>query len=337
MLMKRFLLTMGVLLSLQVANADTIVTTAADLIDCQILLIRDNSVVYRKPGESFDREMERSKILKVKYDNGTEEILRTTPTAPLKGSDTRNPIPVRVYNGTDITYSGNTSDYETEPDWSQLPTPSRRYEIGDWYEENGIAGIVIWTTPDGLHGRILYPRIFEPKKIFFSGPGKEYMGMADYANGYANWQALKQFIATHPQYPEDSYPVYQLVESINGNWYIPAFKEQVYLDELFETKVPYNGPVEKFKGKNVKWIKVFNELAKSKNGKKLDNYALSITSTEAWDEGGASKMFESMYGDCYDPQFGLLKDWKNLENEKIVGKPTNKRFKYIKYYLFHLF
>lgn len=341
--MKNILLICLVVMIGFAASADRIVTTEADIIDCKVSLIKDNSVVYRKPGEAFDREMERSKILKIKYDNGTEEIMRTMVPPSSNTPKTQKVIPVRRYDGHEMISENMVYDYETEPDWSQFPPASRKYSIGDWYNENGVLGIVIWTTPDGRHGRIVYPKVFTPSSksknnlVFFTGPGTELIGMLDYGNGYANWQALKQFIAVNPQYTEDMFPIYQFAQSIGDGWYMPAYNEQLYFNKLSNDKTHYMGSVEKFRGKNVKWDKILKEVAKTHGFNKLYSNGPSVTSTEAWDEGGGNTTFAWMYGDCVDPQYGLLKDLFDLDKDKYVGKPTHKQFAFAKFYLFHLF
>ena len=132
-----FILAIAILFYVATVNADQLVTKGAEIIDCEIKVIKENSVVYRKPGESFDREMDRSNIFKVKFNNGTEEIFNTGIT-----SQNTNPgvgtVKQTKFKGNDII--------ESEPDWSSFPPASKAYKIGDWYNQNVVEGLVIWTT-----------------------------------------------------------------------------------------------------------------------------------------------------------------------------------------------
>lgn len=328
------------------ALADKIVTKDAAIIDCKVSLINDNNVVYRKPGEAFDREMERSKILKIKYDNGTEEILSQQPVATPKPVTAAKSLPVSIYNGKNPK-SPNANVYKTEPDWSQFPPASRPYSIGEWYDENGVQGIVIWTTPDGRHGRILHPESFNNSGEsfrFFTEKSSDCFGMQDFGNGYANWQALKQFLATHPQYSEDMFPIYKKAKQLGEGWYLPSLNELLDFSVTSYTKTKYQGPIEKFRGKNVIWGKIFDYVAKTHVDKSLYSTGnMPVSSTEVWDEGLTTSSTAAAQGECTVPQYALLKLYIPLSGalrndpKKIVGKSVTKDYKYNRYYLFHLF
>lgn len=255
----KFLLAIAFLFSAVVAKSDQLITTDAEIIECEVKIIKDNSVVFRKPGESFDREMDRSNIFKVKFNNGTEEMLQTQ-----SASKNSNPgvgtVKQTRFKGNDVI--------ESEPDWSAYPPASKPYQIGDWYSENGVEGLVIWTTEDGRHGRLLYPKGLNPlpkfgrSRKFYTGSPDYELGLNDYANGYANWQRIKYLIDNDPNYSIEMFPLYEYLNQEAPGWYLPAIKELQYLFELSQKEVTY-------KGKKTKWEKVISEIVKSHTGKKL--------------------------------------------------------------------
>lgn len=257
-----FIFAIAILFCAATVSADQLVTKGAEIIDCEVKVIKDNSVVYRKPGESFDREMDRSNIFKIKFNNGTEEVFNTGTT-----SQNTNPgvgtVKQTKFKGNDII--------ESEPDWSSFPPASKAYQIGDWYNENGVEGLVIWTTEDGRHGRLLYPRklnnfpMVGRSRKFFTGSKDYELGLNDYANGYANWQRIKYLIENDPNYSIEMFPLYEYLNQEAPGWYLPAVKELQYLYELYHKEVIYNG-------KKTKLEKVLPDIVKSHGGEKLKVY-----------------------------------------------------------------
>jgi len=320
--MKRFLILLSVyILGNLSGDADIIVTRLAESIDCKVVAIDDAVVKYRKTGEKFDREIPLADVFKVKYDNGDEDNFAHRTSSPSSVKDLRMESVV------------NTS---TEPDWASLPEVSRRYQIGDWYSENGVEGIVIWTTPDGRHGRIINKEKFNNSKsrypkAFFTGPTDICLGMTDMTNGYANMLSLKRFIRENPQYTPDMFPIQQIIDGLGDGWYLPAIKEIEYFYNLRENKVVYSGDNPEFKGKTVLWGKIFNSVSKKHGGVKHNEH-YSLSSTETYSQGGATAMFETLYGDPQSPQYALYR----LEH-KASTKPVIRNKGKFPFYAFHLF
>lgn len=323
--MKRFIVTgLYAALCLCSALADNIITRSADTIECTVTHIDDNKVTYRRPGENFDRQLNLSDVFKIKYDNGTEDIFAKSAATP---ADTP---PAQAASAIDLV--------DTEPDWDSMKPASKVYRIGDWYSENGVEGIVIWTTPDGLHGRIINTQVLNSKtfkrpKPIFTGPVDVALGMNDRSNGYANWCSLKKFMAENQQFTPEMFPLYQLVNDLGEGWYVPSIKELAYYNQLRETQVAYSGMHIKFNGKTVKWGKIFNHVSKSHKGQSLDKF-ITLSSTEFYSPGGASRTFSVLYGDPDEAQYVLTKYQTDSEDP---FKATVRNIGYYPNYAFHLF
>ncbi len=325
--MRGFIITLLLwLFAWQTCVADQIVTREADIIDCKVTAIDESTVKYRKPDEKFDREINRGDVFKIRYDNGEEEIFTGNTAVTSASQPTSQSRSGAQYQNT-----------ETHPDWNSFPPASRPYHIGDWYSENGVEGIVIWTTPDGRHGRILNKRKFNTSKFrmpdaFFTGSIDIPLGIGDMTNGYANMIALNRFIADNPQYTSDMFPIRQILASLGNGWYLPSIKELEYFQQLRDTYVTYTGENLKFEGKTVKWSKIINHVSKSHGGEKHDDY-YRLSSTEVYAPGGASATFQSLYGDPQLPQFALLK----FTSEESPRTKAFVRTKGLPFYAFHLF
>lgn len=321
--MKRSVLLILALLTCCGAFADKIITTAADIIECTVSEIGDDVVKYRKPDETFVREIARTKVFKIKYDSGSEDVLKGDSRIATEQSA---PEPAQQ--------SGLVS---TEPNWSTFAPAPRDYHIGDWYSENGVEGVVIYTTDDFRHGIIINKKKFGAgfkQKALFTGPTNIAIGMNDRLNGYANMLALKAFMTANPQYTADMFPVQQVLDGLGDGWYLPAIDEVDYFFNLSKTTVAYTGENTKFCGKTVAWGKIFNSVSKQHGGSSHnEDYLLS--STEVYSQGGASAPFRVLYGDTDKPQYAVLK--YDVEITGLVIKPVARNEGKVPFYAFHIF
>lgn len=293
--MKRIILSAIIALScVQIIFADRIILRNTDILEGKITLVGDEIIKYTKTGENFDKEVAISDIFKIKYDNGEETVFKSSQTTP---NQSVSPDHYQLV--------------QTEPDWDSMPQASQVCQVGDWYSENGIEGVVIWTTEDGRHGRIIYPKKFYTvsnlPKPFFTGPVDIAIGTNDASNGYANLQTILKFIENNPQYPLSMFPLVEDLLKAGGGWYLPSIQEIEYLEMLCQQEVTIAKQNHKYSGKTIKYKKLINHTLKSNGGDKLSTEAYTISSTEGYCHGGASQGLELLFGDPVNPQFALYK------------------------------
>lgn len=306
--------------------ADQIILKNTEIIECKVSVVDELSIKYRKNGEKFDREIIKSDVFKVKYENGDEDFFGSQP----------------VHNNSTETNLANTAantyeHVETEPEWNALPESSKVYHIGDWYCENGVEGVVIWTTPDGKHGRILHKNKWNNLALknppaFFTGPTNISLGMNDSANGLANMNALKSFMEKNPQYTSDMFPTPQIIFNLGEGWYIPSIKELIYLLWLRKNDIAYSGDNPDYRGKKMKGAKLINSVLK-KHGGKSHNDDEMLSSTESFSEGNGSSIGRLLEGTPETSQFTLLR----IEGKNVKEFIRNKRGYAYSVYAFHLF
>ena len=58
-------------------QADELVMRDASSWKGKVIEVRPDRILFRKDNESFDREVNVAKVFKIKYDNGTEDIMQT--------------------------------------------------------------------------------------------------------------------------------------------------------------------------------------------------------------------------------------------------------------------
>ncbi|MDE5868767.1 MAG: hypothetical protein K2H18_00920, partial [Muribaculaceae bacterium] len=203
-------------------SADEIVLRDATSLNGVVKEVRPDKVLFRKRGENFDREISVDKVFKIKYDNGTEEKLATV-SSPVRKDET----------SVDYIRNGRYYNVSTQPNYSVFPPASKVYYVGDWYSENGVEGIVVETTPDGRHGRIISHKD-APLKNFNNGHGWGFwfkggkdvpIGTNDRSNGYANLQKLRAFQKAHPEYDSQMFPVQTALDEWGSGWYVPSIDE----------------------------------------------------------------------------------------------------------------
>lgn len=316
---------MGVLSAL----ADELVMRDASSWKGKVVEVRPDKILFRKSSESFDREVSVVKVFKIKYDNGTEEIMESTVTN-VSPSSPSSPSAGGYTSPDGCIVDGRYVHVSTRPDWSQLAPAERSYAIGDWFDENGLQGIVVEVEPGGRHGKILSP-LSNRKGGFESGTGDPIfkgsrdipMGTNDVTNGYANLQKLLAFRTSHPEFSDSMFPILQYLARLGEGWYVPAIDELEYLCRLLDSTTVYHGPIEKLRGKKVKWLKVFNAQMKAHDAKKIKT-AYLMSSTEDFSQGGGGGYFSALFGDPDEPQFVVFK-YNDMEK---IKQHTRRDFPY---------
>lgn len=149
-----------------------------------------------------------------------------------------NTAAVNVYltkgDGVKITTPSHptTNSYSTPtpaptPAISSTPTPQfsttgSRYNVGDYYNNNGKQGIVFWVDETGQHGKII-SLTESPSNLQWTSDEQELkclIGANDENNGANNMAKVKQISGW-----ESKYPIFKWCADLGEGWYIPAIEE----------------------------------------------------------------------------------------------------------------
>ena len=149
-----------------------------------------------------------------------------------------NTAAVNVYltkgDGVKITTPSHptTNSYSTPtpaptPTISSTPTPQfsttgSRYNVGDYYNNNGKQGIVFWVDETGQHGKIV-SLTESPSNLQWTSDEQELkclIGANDENNGANNMAKVKQISGW-----ESKYPIFKWCADLGEGWYIPAIEE----------------------------------------------------------------------------------------------------------------
>ena len=94
------------------------------------------------------------------------------------------------------------------------PPTARRYEVGDYYNDNGIEGVVFEVSADGLHGKVV--SMNETKTIW--GQMATAIGATSAADGQYNTDKLEQLGL-------DNFPAAQWCRNKGPHWFLPSKEE----------------------------------------------------------------------------------------------------------------
>lgn len=222
---------------------DIIITHEADEIEAKVLQIDENQIIYQKADESVKRTIGKDKVLAIKYANGTKEVFKKT--------EARTSVPVSVAPAIGNAALQEALNFPT--DYSDLPRASRPYSLLDYYNENGIEGIVIEVADGGYHGKIIaldwaengywpYPWTYKYNWADRYYYWKRPIGSTDLYNGEKNTQIIRKFVATSSSVRKNKWKVLESINKIGTGWYIPAYGEVL---RFFHVFCPYPGYFDK--------------------------------------------------------------------------------------------
>ena len=251
------------------AAQDLIVKTDATQIEARVLEITPEQVSYKRfsnpDGPTYRLPI--GEIDSIRYANGeterfrpakptAEELARTPQTLPANPPRYVMPVPTQ----------------EQQPAAaSQEERYARRYEIGEYYNENGIQGVVCSLNEERTHGLVIS---LDERYLTWSSFDKSdarLIGTDDMDDGRVNMEKVAAYIAANGG-SWDDFPAFQWCREHGEGWYLPA------VNEILAAGNNYNG------GSRMKYNRQarnrFNEALKSHGGKRMDRLAYYYSSTE---------------------------------------------------------
>lgn len=228
-------------------------------------------IIIMKNGDEIEAHIKSISQSEVSY------FRHDAPQGPLYSLPVTDIFMIKYQNGTKDMFGNQPAGYNYDYPY---PETSKTYSVGDWFDESGISGIVIYVDDSGTHGLVMYPKNLHvtsnnPKDTSYS---REYgnFGAISYDDGYLNLLALRQWAETNDKDYDYTFPQASYVKILGPGWYIPA------ANEVFHIALAFNG------GQIVKADKEarkrFNNTLKSHGGKKLDS-GNRITSSSEYSYG----------------------------------------------------
>lgn len=223
-------------------------------------------IIILKNGSEIEAKVENISSSEISY------LRKDSPNGPIYSLNIGDIFMIKYENGTKDLFGDNSSLSYDYP----YPIVSKSYAVGDWFDESGIKGIVVYVDESGRHGLVMYPKNhqkdgWKPKETSYSREHHDF-GANNPDDGYLNLLAQKQWAENNGKDFNYFFPQASYVEQLGQGWYIPS-KNEVILIAL-----AYNGG--QLSKANKEARKKFNETLKSHGGKKINWSHRIASSTE---------------------------------------------------------
>lgn len=147
----------------------------------------------------------------------------------------------------------------------------KRYAVGDYYDFNGVKGVVCKVTEDGLHGMVVsLDEVMIPWSVFRK-PDLRTVGAVDRTDGRVNMQTVARYIAENGL-SWDDFPAFKWCREQGEGWYLPA------IDEVLAIGNNFNGGTRMHYDRQAR--NRFNDVLKEHGGKRMDRLVYYFSSTE---------------------------------------------------------
>ena len=147
----------------------------------------------------------------------------------------------------------------------------RSYRPGDYYEVDGVVGVVCAVTEDGLHGLVLsLDELFLPWCLLHK-ERLQTVGADSRDDGRKNMEAVARVIERDGLAWSD-FPAFEWCHRKGEGWYLPA------IDELLTLGHNYNGGSRMRLDRDAR--ERFNTMLREHGGRKLDRSIYYLSSTE---------------------------------------------------------
>lgn len=259
---------------------DLIVRTDSTRIEARVTEVSPETVRYKRfsnpDGPTYVLPV--AGIDYIRYANGETDRFRQ-PAAPAPAPAVAAPVP-----GTPAapapapdapvaapTPASATASAPAAPAALPVQYELKRYAVGDYYDFNGVKGVVCKVTEDGLHGMVVsLDEVMIPWSVFRK-PDLRTVGAVDRTDGRVNMQTVARYIAENGL-SWDDFPAFKWCREQGEGWYLPA------IDEVLAIGNNFNGGTRMHYDRQAR--NRFNDALKEHGGKRMDRLVYYFSSTE---------------------------------------------------------
>lgn len=215
-------------------------------------------------------------VRSIRYANGEEETFGPAPQKedPAPGpEETSAPISTNTLTNTSATAAAPTTVPQASVPTPQpaATAPEGPHRVGDYYDRDGVRGIVCYTEAGGEHGLVLS---LDEKMLSWSTfrkPDLRTIGTAHTSDGRENMAAVERYL-TENDLSWDDFPAFQWCRDHGDGWYLPS------IDEMLAIGHAYHGGSRTQSSRQAR--NKFNDALRAHGGKRMDRMLYYFTSTE---------------------------------------------------------
>lgn len=257
---------------------DLIVRTDSTRIEARVTEVSPETVRYKRfsnpDGPTYVLPV--AGIDYIRYANGETDRFRQpaapapAPDAPVAGAPAA-PAPAPDAPVAVPTPASATASDPAAPAALPVQYELKRYAVGDYYDFNGVKGVVCKVTEDGLHGMVVsLDEVMIPWSVFRK-PDLRTVGAVDRTDGRVNMQTVARYIAENGL-SWDDFPAFKWCREQGKGWYLPA------IDEVLAIGNNFNGGTRMHYDRQAR--NRFNDALKEHGGKRMDRLVYYFSSTE---------------------------------------------------------
>lgn len=273
MMKKMILLLLAALCGvLTAASQDLIIKNDATKVEAKVTEITPEAVRYKRysnpDGPTYVLPV--SDISHIQYANGEKEYFKAaesvpatplTPATPVRAAAPNEPAAPAAPVATTAVPTGA----------APVQYIVKEYEIGEFYNQNGIKGVVCMLTEDRQHGLVVSVDEIYLHWSEFRKPDLRVVGADDRTDGQANMEKVAAYIAEN-NLSWDDFPAFKWCREKGEGWYLPA------IDELLNIGHNYNGGTRMQSNRQAR--NRFNNTLKDNGGERMDRLVYYFSSTE---------------------------------------------------------
>lgn len=247
---------------------DLIVRTDSTRIEARVTEVSPETVRYKRfsnpDGPTYVLPV--AGIDYIRYANGeTDRFRQPAAPAPAPDASVATPAPASA------TASAPAASAPAAPAALPVQYELKRYAVGDYYDFNGVKGVVCKVTEDGLHGMVVsLDEVMIPWSVFRK-PDLRTVGAVDRTDGRVNMQTVARYIAENGL-SWDDFPAFKWCREQGEGWYLPA------IDEVLAIGNNFNGGTRMHYDRQAR--NRFNDALKEHGGKRMDRLVYYFSSTE---------------------------------------------------------
>jgi len=257
---------------------DLIVRTDSTRIEARVTEVSPETVRYKRfsnpDGPTYVLPV--AGIDYIRYANGETDRFRQpaapapAPDAPVAGAPAA-PAPAPDAPVAVPTPASATASDPAAPAALPVQYELKRYAVGDYYDFNGVKGVVCKVTEDGLHGMVVsLDEVMIPWSVFRK-PDLRTVGAVDRTDGRVNMEIVARYIAENGLSWND-FPAFKWCREQGEGWYLPA------IDEVLAIGNNFNGGTRMHYDRQAR--NRFNDALKEHGGKRMDRLVYYFSSTE---------------------------------------------------------
>lgn len=264
---------------------DLIVRTDSTRIEARVTEVSPETVRYKRfsnpDGPTYVLPV--AGIDYIRYANGeTDRFRQPAAPAPAPDASVATPAPapapapapdapVAAPTPASATASAPAASDPAAPAALPVQYELKRYAVGDYYDFNGVKGVVCKVTEDGLHGMVVsLDEVMIPWSVFRK-PDLRTVGAVDRTDGRVNMEIVARYIAENGL-SWDDFPAFKWCREQGEGWYLPA------IDEVLAIGNNFNGGTRMHYDRQAR--NRFNDALKEHGGKRMDRLVYYFSSTE---------------------------------------------------------